>query len=155
MENAGNDDAQQKLYQLIWKRAIASQMASAKIEKTEISIDISTRDEQLIAKGEILDFDGFIKVWGGGKEDTILPKIDVDTKLDLEEMRAAQSYDRPPARYSEASLVKKLKSWVWPPKYLRPTSLLFRPAVTSRRPTPRGVIVRSDSYAERRRDHKR
>ncbi len=109
IQSAGDDDAQKKLYQLIWKRAIASQMASARIQKTEMKIDISTRDEQLVAKGEILDFDGFIKVWGGSKEDTILPKIETGTELKLEEMKATQSFDRPPSRYSEASLVKKLE----------------------------------------------
>lgn len=109
LESAGTDEAQKKLYQLIWKRVIASQMASAKINKTEIAIDISTRSEQLVAKGETLDFDGFIRVWGGGREDTILPRIDVGTMLELDEMKAVQSFDRPPARYSEASLVKKLE----------------------------------------------
>ncbi|HET7673356.1 MAG TPA: type I DNA topoisomerase, partial [Candidatus Saccharimonadales bacterium] len=68
-EVADGDEQQSKLYQLIWKRAIASQMASAQIEKTEITIDVSKRPEKLIAKGEVLKFDGFIKVWGGGKED--------------------------------------------------------------------------------------
>jgi DNA topoisomerase-1 len=108
-ESAGADESQKKLYQLIWKRAIASQMASAVVARTEISIDISKRPENLIAKGEILEFDGFIKVWGGGKEDIILPEINVGTVLDLLEMKATESFDRPPSRYSEASLVKKLE----------------------------------------------
>lgn len=108
-ETAGDDDQQQKLYQLIWKRALASQMASVQIEKTEITIDISSRPEKLIAKGEILKFDGFIKVWGGGKEDIMLPDISVGSTLDLQEMKATQAFDRPPSRYSEASLVKKLE----------------------------------------------
>ncbi len=108
-ETAGDDDQQQKLYQLIWKRAMASQMASAQIEKTEITIDISSRPEKLIAKGEILKFDGFIKVWGGGKEDITLPDITIGSTLDLQEMKATQTFDRPPSRYSEASLVKKLE----------------------------------------------
>lgn len=108
-ESAGADDQQQKLYQLIWKRTIASQMSSAKIEKTAITVDISKRPEKLIAKGEVLEFDGFIKVWGGGKDDVILPRIDIGTILDFQQMQAIQTYDRPPSRYSEASLVKKLE----------------------------------------------
>jgi DNA topoisomerase I len=109
LEAAGADEQQKKLYQLIWKRALASQMASAKIDKTEIKISISERPESLIAKGETLIFDGFIKVYGGGKDDIILPDVSKGTELSLNNMKALQAYDRPPARYSEASLVKKLE----------------------------------------------
>lgn len=108
-EWAGSDDQQSKLYQLIWKRTLASQMASAKIDKTEISIRLSNREDVLLAKGEVLKFDGFIKIYGGGKEDTILPEIEKGTKLKLVDAQATESFDRPPARYSEASLVKKLE----------------------------------------------
>lgn len=108
-EWVGADDQQSKLYQLIWKRTLASQMASASIDKTEISIQLSNRKENLVAKGEVLTFDGFIKIYGGGKEDTILPDIKAGTKLKLIDIQATESFDRPPARYSEASLVKKLE----------------------------------------------
>lgn len=108
-EEAGNDIQQKKLYKLIWRRALASQMSSAKIDKTEISIDVSERPEKLVAKGEILTFDGFMKVYGRNREDTILPDIAKGTELKLTFMLATQTFDRPPARYSEASLVKKLE----------------------------------------------
>jgi DNA topoisomerase-1 len=106
---AGGDNQQQKLYQLIWQRALASQMAPAKIERTEVTIDISTQPEKFIAKGEILDFDGFIKVYGGGKDDVILPEVKTGQKLQEQGLLATQTFSRAPARYSEAALVKKLE----------------------------------------------
>lgn len=105
----GADAQQRKLYQLIWQRAIASQMSDAKLERTEISITISTREEKLIAKGEMLAFDGFLKVYGGGKDDTLLPTVTKGQELPLSEMSAVETFSRPPARFSEASLVKKLE----------------------------------------------
>lgn len=107
--NAGSDSQQQKLYQLIWQRALASQMAPAKIERTEVTIDISTKPEKFIAKGEVLKFDGFIKVYGGGKDDIILPDLSVGTELKVDQIKATETFTRPPARYSEASLVRKLE----------------------------------------------
>ncbi len=106
---AGADAQQEKLYQLIWARATASQMAPAQTEKTEVSIALSNRDEKLVAKGEILKFDGFMKVYGGVKDDTLLPPIEKGQKLDLDTMTATETFSRPPARFSEASLVKKLE----------------------------------------------
>ena len=106
---AGNDSAQEKLYQLIWQRAIASQMSPAQTEKTEIKIGISTRGEKLLAKGEVLKFDGFLKVYGGGKDDTLLPAVVQGQQLTLSTMTATETFSRPPARYSEAALVKKLE----------------------------------------------
>lgn len=141
-EVADGDEQQSKLYQLIWKRAIASQMASAQIEKTEITIDVSKRPEKLIAKGEVLKFDGFIKVWGGGKEDMILPDISEGTKLDLNEMKALQSYDRPPSRYSEASLVKKLEEMgIGRPSTYAPTISTIQ---------ARGYVEKADSEGKER-----
>ena len=107
--SAGDDAQQQKLYQLIWQRALASQMAPAKTDKTEITIGVSKRQEKLIAKGEVLVFDGFMKVYGGGKDDTILPAVEKGQELSLSTMTATETFTRPPARYSEASLVKKLE----------------------------------------------
>ncbi len=106
---AGNDEQQKKLYQLIWRRAVASQMASAQIERSEISIINSKRPEKFVAKGEILKFDGYLKVYGGGKDDVILPDVSKGNVLPLDHIRALESFDRPPARYSEASLVRKLE----------------------------------------------
>jgi len=106
---AGADELQKKLYGLIWRRALASQMSSARLSRSEISISISKRSENLLAKGEILVFDGFMRAYGGAKDDTILPDVTKGTTLQLKTMRAIESFDRPPARYSEASLVKRLE----------------------------------------------
>lgn len=106
---AGEDSQQAKLYQLIWQRALSSQMAPAQTERTEISIGISTRPEKLLAKGEILKFDGFLKVYGGGKDDTLLPPVEQGQQLPLSTMQATETFTRPPARFSEASLVKALE----------------------------------------------
>ena len=107
--SAGNDQQQEKLYQLIWQRALASQMAPAKLERTEVSISASTQTEKFIAKGEILRFDGFMKVYGGTKDDTILPSVEVGQKLDAQSITATETFSRSAARYSEAMLVKKLE----------------------------------------------
>lgn len=106
---AGTEPGQQKLYQLIWQRALASQMAPAQTERTDVTIGISTRPEKLLAKGEILQFDGFLKVYGGGKDDTLLPAVHSGQQLPLATMTATETFTRPPARYSEAALVKKLE----------------------------------------------
>jgi DNA topoisomerase-1 len=116
-KNLGPDKDQQRLYDLIWKRTIASQMSEAEIEKTVVKIDISTmRDKQLEAVGEVLKFDGFLKVYlestdDDEDEDTkgMLPPLKVQQKLDLNQMEATESFTRPAGRYTEASLVKKLE----------------------------------------------
>lgn len=106
---AGKDAGQEKLYYLIWQRALASQMAPATIDRTEVKILVSTRPEMFVAKGEVLRFDGYFKVYGGGKDDVILPDVKEGQKLLAETIEATQTFSRPPARYSEASLVKKLE----------------------------------------------
>jgi DNA topoisomerase-1 len=106
---AGADAAQKKLYELIWRRALASQMAPAAVERTEADIEASTRPELFQAVGEVLIFDGFLKVYGGGKDDQILPPLAQGQELKLKEAAAAETYSRAPARYSEASLVRKLE----------------------------------------------
>ncbi len=106
---AGTDENQKKLYGLIWRRMVASQMAPAQIQKTQIVIDINTRDEDFIASGEVLVFDGFFKVYGGSKEDQILPPVAKGDIVKLNQASALQTFSRPPARYSEASLVRKLE----------------------------------------------
>ncbi|MDZ7786221.1 MAG: type I DNA topoisomerase [Candidatus Saccharibacteria bacterium] len=108
-ETAGNDAGQEKLYQLIWRRTLASQMAQAVFDRTEIDIAISGRQESLLAKGEILKFDGFFKVYGGTKDDVLLPELQEGDSLKLKEMNAHETFSKPPARYSEASLVRKLE----------------------------------------------
>lgn len=113
------DRDEQRLYELIWQRTIASQMADAELEKTTVDIGISTvKDTYLKATGEVLKFDGFLKVYLEGKDDEesdddqdsgILPPLSVGQQLPLAEMTATQRFTRPPGRYSQASLVKKLE----------------------------------------------
>lgn len=105
------------LYELIWKRAIASQMSDAEIERTTAKIKISGSKDLLTAKGEVIKFDGFLKVYledtddenGENGEDSILPPLKVGQKLDMKEVVATERYTRPSARFTEASLVKKLE----------------------------------------------
>ncbi len=106
---AGNDEQQVKLYKLIWRRAIASQMSDSSLERTEIAISVSDHKEMFVAKGEVLKFDGFMKVYGGGKDDTLLPPLTTGQKLKLKNITASETFSRSSARYSEAALVKKLE----------------------------------------------
>lgn len=107
------------LYELIWKRAIASQMSDAELERTTVKIKLSNTNEVFVAKGEVIIFDGFLKVYlestddengNGDKDDSgIIPPLKNGEKLDLKDLVATERYTRPPARYTEASLVKKLE----------------------------------------------
>ena len=109
-ERASSNEYDQKLYDLIRRRTLASQMSPAKLEKTTITITISTRQEVFEAKGEVIIFDGFLKMYGGSKKDAdILPAVASGDELILGEATARQLFARPPARYSEGSLVKKLE----------------------------------------------
>jgi DNA topoisomerase-1 len=110
------DNSQKKLYDLIWKRTIASQMSDALLEKTNVTIGISRADEKFIARGEVLQFDGFLKVYmestdedDNGNEDGLLPPLTTGEELLLLEMTAQQKFTVQPSRYTEASLVKKLE----------------------------------------------
>ncbi|RZK91017.1 MAG: type I DNA topoisomerase, partial [Pedobacter sp.] len=111
------DSAEKRLYDLIWKRAIASQMSEAIFEKTTADISISTRKEDLLAEGEVLKFDGFLKVYLESTDDededsensNLLPPLAKGQALTLKELSATERFSRPPARYTEASLVKKLE----------------------------------------------
>ena len=107
---------ERRLYELIWKRTIASQMADAQMERTNVNIGVSTNKKQFVATGEAILFDGFLKVYRESYDDApseedaaILPPIEVGTLLDMEKMEAQQRYTRPPFRYNEASLVKKME----------------------------------------------
>lgn len=109
------DRNMQRLYELIWKRSIASQMADAQIERTIAKVGISNRKEELTASGEVIKFEGFLKVYLESTDDEdeenkdMLPPLKVGQVLDLQEMKATERFSRPPARYTEASLVKKLE----------------------------------------------
>ena len=116
-KSAGSDRNQTRLYELIWKRAIASQMANAKIERTTATIGISTVPQTMKATGEVIIFEGFLKVYlestDEEKEDEenkgMLPPLNIGQELNLDKMKAVERFTRPPARYTEASLVKKLE----------------------------------------------
>ncbi|MFN5232426.1 MAG: type I DNA topoisomerase [Bacteroidota bacterium] len=109
----------QRLYDLIWKRTMASQMADAELEKTIADISISTQQEKLKAEGEVMKFEGFLKVYNESKDEEdenedenvegMLPPLEVGQSLDLQQLTATERYSRPQPRYTEASLVKKLE----------------------------------------------
>lgn len=113
----GMDRNGNRLYDLIWKRAIASQMADAQLERTTATISISTNDKAFTATGEVVKFEGFLAVYIESSDDEdvedesskVLPPITVGQELDLEEIIASQTFSRNPPRYTEASLVKKLE----------------------------------------------
>ena len=117
--NASIEEAEwARLYELIWKRTMASQMADAELEKTTAKIEISTNKEELTASGEVLKFDGFLKVYREDKDDDeleeeanegMLPPLAVGQQLPLTVMKATERFSRPSPRYTEASLVKKLE----------------------------------------------
>ncbi len=118
MENHTSDDADtNRLYELIWKRTIASQMSDAELEKTIAKINISTNNEELTATGEVLKFDGFLKVYMESTDDEDaeeneegrLPNLTIGQALEFKQMTATERFSRPTARYTEASLVKKLE----------------------------------------------
>lgn len=112
---AGKNDYEKRLYRLIWARTVATQMANAKVAKTTIKIaaeesaqQSSEKTEVFVAKGEVVVFDGFLKVYGKSK-DLELPHVAKGDKLDCLEITARQTFAKPPARYTEGSLVKKLE----------------------------------------------
>jgi DNA topoisomerase-1 len=114
--NPGMDRQAQRLYDLIWKRAIASQMADAELERTTATISISGNPRTLAATGEVVTFEGFLKVYMESRDEEddeengrVLPPLKVGQELALDRLTATQTFTRPPARYTEASLVKKLE----------------------------------------------
>jgi DNA topoisomerase I len=120
MEQMTVEDADcRRLYELIWKRTMACQMADAELEKTIAKIRISTNQEELTASGEVLKFDGFLKVYMEDRDDDdivedeqqegMLPPLALQQQLPLREMRAVERFSRALPRYTEASLVKKLE----------------------------------------------
>lgn len=108
---------ERRLYDLIWKRTIASQMADAQLEKTIVTIDVEGVDEKFVATGEVLDFDGFIKVYRESTDEdentreevTLLPTLKVSDRLERQEIASTERFSQSPYRYTEASLVHKLE----------------------------------------------
>ncbi|WP_010521566.1 type I DNA topoisomerase [Aquimarina agarivorans] len=111
--NAERD--QQRLYELIWKRAIASQMSDAQLERTNVRIEADKHNEVFTANGEVITFEGFLKVYLEGNDDEheeqdgILPAMKVSEALGNNFIKATERFSRPPSRFTEASLVKKLE----------------------------------------------
>ena len=119
-ESVSGSDYDQRLYDLIRRRTLASQMAPAKLENTTITISINDGEKQnnssktndklvFEAKGQVVLFDGFLRVYGGGKDNTILPTVKSGDQLQRHSVEARQVFARPPARYTEGTLVKKLE----------------------------------------------
>ena len=143
------DPGQARLYDLIWKRTIASQMSDAKLEKTTVKINISTATENFVAKGEVLIFEGFLKVYLEGTDDEnssekegILPPLTVGEKLNMQEIAATERYSHHPARYTEASLVKKLEQL----GIGRPST--YAPTISTVQ--KRGYVVKEDRDGDQR-----
>jgi len=119
MNNASVDgeNNEKRLYDLIWKRTVASQMADAQLEKTVVTINVPKKDENFVARGEVIQFDGFLKVYSEGTDDEntdeekegMLPSMKEKETLNSKSFEAQQRYTQHPARYTEASLVKKLE----------------------------------------------
>ena len=109
------DSDQVRLYELIWKRAIASQMSDAQLERTNVKVEANTHDKQFTANGEMIKFEGFLKVYLEGSDDEdqeqsgLLPNMKVNDTLVNSYITATERFTRPPARYTEAALVKKLE----------------------------------------------
>ncbi|GGH77849.1 MAG: type I DNA topoisomerase [Bacteroidetes bacterium] len=112
---AGADRQQKRLYDLIWKRTIASQMADAKLERTTAHIEVNGAVYQFVAKGEVIQFDGFLRAYLEGTDDeeveekNMLPRLTLNEKLSAESITATERFTKHPPRFTEASLVKKLE----------------------------------------------
>ena len=149
-EEVSGTNQEKKLYDLIWKRTIASQMAEAELEKTTVTIDISTAPEKFIASGEVLIFDGFLRVYiesddeedqnGGSKG--LLPPLTVDQILRPDKIQATERFTQKPPRYTEASLVKKLEEQ----GIGRPST--YAPIITTVQ--NRGYVVKEDRAGSER-----
>ncbi len=134
---------EQRLYELIWKRTIASQMSEAQLEKTTVRIGVSTLPEHLVATGEVIRFDGFLKIYMESADeeteessDGLLPPMKENDSLNLVRMDATERFSKPPLRYAEASLVKKLEELgIGRPSTYAPTISTIQ---------NRGYVVRED-----------
>ncbi len=113
---AGATQQEKRLYNLIWKRTIASQMANAELERTTATIGISNAEGKFIASGEVIKFDGFLRVYLEGTDDEdseneegLLPPMQANDQLDMQNITATERFTQRPARYTEASLVRKME----------------------------------------------
>ena len=141
------DSGEQRLYTLIWQRAMASQMADAQLEKTVATIAISTTPQTLVAKGEVVKFEGFLKVYtpteeAAAEHQGMLPPLTIGQVLALDAMQARERFSKPPARYTEAGLVKQLEErGIGRPSTYAPTIATIQ---------KRGYIVKEDREGQAR-----
>jgi DNA topoisomerase-1 len=143
---------EQKLYDLIRKRTIASQMADAELEKTNVDITISTiKDAILLAEGEVLKFDGFLAIYMESTDEDeendtkgILPPLKIGQILDLKSLSATERFTRPPARYTEASLIQKLEEL----GIGRPST--YAPTISKIMEEDRGYVTKESREGEER-----
>ena len=148
-EDVPGSPPEKRLYELIWKRTIASQMSDAQLEKTTVTISISTNDKNFIASGEVLKFDGFLKVYIESTDDeseesgrSLLPPVQLKDVLEAKIIQATERYSSHPPRYTEASLVKKLEELgIGRPSTYAPTISTIQ---------QRGYVVKEDRPGEKR-----
>lgn len=147
--SVGGNNNEKRLYELIWKRTIASQMSDAEVEKTTISIDMNNSPVKFSATGEVIKFDGFLKVYmestdqeNGDEERYVIPAVKKGMPLYYNSITATQKYTVPPPRYTEASLVKKLEELgIGRPSTYAPTISTIQ---------NRGYVSREDRPGEKR-----
>ena len=140
------DRDMERVYDLIWKRAVASQMADAKLERTTVNISVSSHPKDFLqAKGEVIKFDGFLKLYIENQDDepededsSLLPPLKEGQLLDLHEMTGTERYTKPPARYTEAGLVKKLEEL----GIGRPST--YAPTISKIMEDNRGYVIREN-----------
>lgn len=148
-DTTAGSNTEKKLYELIWKRTIASQMSDAQLEKTNITINISTSSENFIASGEVIIFDGFLKVYIESSDDEdeengkgLLPPLKKGMALQMSFIEATERFTQHPPRYTEASLVKKLEELgIGRPSTYAPTISTIQ---------QRGYVLREDRQGENR-----
>lgn len=149
-ENVSGTKQEQRLYELIWKRTLASQMSDALLEKTNVNIAISSTNEYFVASGEVLKFDGFLKVYMESTDDdtekpletNIIPPLEKNETLIVEKIVADERFSQRPPRYTEASLVKKLEEQ----GIGRPST--YAPIITTVQ--NRGYVVKEDRQGNER-----
>ncbi len=151
LSEAGNTNQEQRLYDLIWKRTLATQMADAELERTTITISTNKSDEQFVAKGEVIKFDGFLKVYVESTDDDdnveekasgLLPPVKKNQTLQVKVIEATQRFTHHAPRYTEASLVKKLEQL----GIGRPST--YAPTISTVQ--KRGYVVKEDRDGQKR-----
>lgn len=111
LDNLKLESGQARLYNLIWQRAIASQMTEAIVDNTTIDIDVESTKYQFRSNGQVLKFDGYLKIYPEQSKELVLPQVTTGEKLNLKELTPEQHFTKPPARYSDAGLVKELEKY--------------------------------------------